>query len=200
MDYKNIKRFQVMDYIFSNLRSEEGLPKEFIGKLFYLSNKLFLLKYGHTITGDKLVAMQRGTTCSETLGIMDKKDEYVHDKRAIDFFKKHYRVEKNPLTNTQYIYSKGNLEHNYDCLSEIETEVLDIIIKRFGNMPEDEISNYTHQFEEWKRFNNCSNGACDIDINEIFSDRTFSNDDKLSDFIGEEQTKIAKMIYNGDFD
>ena len=200
MDYKNIKRFQVMDYIFSHLNSENGLPKEFLGKLFYMSNKLFLLKHGHTITSDKLVAMERGTTCSETLGIMDKKNEYVHDKDAIKFFNKHYEIKRNPETNTQYVFIKNKLENNYDCISESETEVLDIVLKRFGNMPEDKISEYTHKFKEWERFNDCKSGAYDIDINEIFTDKTFENDSELSKYINKEQIQISQMIYNGDFD
>ena len=148
MNYKSQKRLQIMNYIFNNLNgSSEGLSKEFIGKLFYLSNKLFLLKYGCTITGDKFIALERGTTCSETLGIMDRENKYSHDKEAIREFENQY--EYTVTNNTKKVHTiipTKKLKNQFDNISDNEKEIIDIILRRFGNMKSDEISDYTHKF------------------------------------------------------
>ncbi len=203
MNYKSQKRLEIMNYIFNNLGSSDGLTKEFIGKLFYLSNKLFLLKYGCTITGDKFIAFERGTTCSETLGIMDREYQYAHDKEAIKEFENQYAYTVTSHTKKVHtILPTDKLKNQFDHISEKEKEVIEIILNRFGKMSNEEISDYTHKFLEWKRYEQrCSkNEACDIDMNDVFNDETFWNDKELAKHLNAEHRKIPQMIFNGDLD
>ncbi len=201
MSFDSEKRLQVINYIVNSLEPSDGLSKEFIGKLVYMANKLFLLKYGCTITGDKLIAMERGTTCSETLGIMDKEIKYAKDKEIIKSFERQYEVTLRPHSKKIHsIFPKSKPNKVYDTLSEREKEILDIIICRFGQMSASEISKYAHQFYEWKKFETSGEKSLDIDVNEVFKDNTFWEDAELSKYLNKEYRTIPQMIYNGDID
>lgn len=205
MIYNNKKRLQIINYIFNKLGSKE-YSKEFIGKLVYLSNKLFLLKYGCTITGDKFIAFERGTTCSETLAIMDMNLKHVdkHDVQAISTFKNTYKVTKRPNSQKVHtIFATDKLQNNFSTLSKNELKIIDIIIKRFGKMRDEEISAYTHNFLEWKNYaakvEANSDAHITLDMDDVFNDRTFFEDDLLNENLDLEQTKVAYSIYKGDF-
>lgn len=204
MNYKSKKRLQIMNYIFNNLEgSSDGLSKEFIGKLFYLSNKLFLLKYGCTITGDKFIALERGTTCSETLGIMDRENQYIHDREAIKEFENQY--DYTITSNTKKVHTiipTQKLKNQFDNISDNEKEVIDIILNRFGKMTDKEISDYTHKFLEWQKYEQkCANNdinAFDIDMDDVFNDNTFLEDSEISKHLDSKQKEISRMVFNGD--
>ena len=206
MDEKNKKRLQIINYIFSKLDSSNGLSKEFIGKLLYMSNKLFLLKYGCTITGDKFLAFERGTNCSESLGIMDLDKKYAQDNDAIKEFKKLYdRSKREHSEKTHTIFLKDKFrDDNYDTISDKEKEIIDIILNRFGKMRDSEISNYTHNFLEWKEHEKCLRNqvakVCNIDMKKVFEDDTFWEDEQLSKYLDKENRKIPQMIFDGDID
>lgn len=204
MLYKNKKRLQIINYIFKNLDNSEGLSKEFIGKIIYMANKLFLLKYGCTITGDKFVAFERGTTCSETLALMDMDVKHMceEDNQAIHTFKNIYDISRRETTHKVHtIFARKKLQDNFSTLSDKEREILDITLKRFGKMRDTEISDYTHNFLEWKNYNEKKSSNSDIrvtlDINDVFADPTFLNDEFLSQYIDADQISVAKLIYNG---
>lgn len=201
MSFDDEKRLQMINYIVNSLDSSDGLSKEFVGKIAYMANKLFLLKYGCTITGDKLVAMDRGTTCSEILGIMDKDIKYAKNKDIIKLFEQQYEVTLRPHSKKVHaIFPKDEVLPNdtYNALSQREKDILDIVIKRFGKMSPKEISDYAHKFFEWKRFENSGEKSLEIEPNEIFKDNTFWEDEELSKYLNKEYRNIPQMIYNGD--
>lgn len=210
MNYKNKKRLQIINYIFNKLNTNE-LPKEFIGKLVYLSNKLFLLKYGCTITGDKFIAFERGTTCSESLALMDMDIKHVDgkDTEAIKTFKNIFDFStRNKTQKVHTIFITNKLTNNFSTISEKEKSIIDIILQRFGNMREDEISNYTHKFLEWQNYDAKMEQAklkqnkdahITLEMDDVFNDNTFFEDEILSKYITKENAKIAYSIYNGDF-
>ena len=201
MSFDDEKRLQVINYIVNSLDSSDGLSKEFVGKIAYMANKLFLLKYGCTITGDKLVAMERGTTCSETLGIMDKDVKYAKDKEIIKSFERQYEVTLRPHSKKVHtIFPKSRPNDKYDTLSKKEMEILDIIIQRFGNMSANEISIYTHQFKEWEKFENSGEKSLEINMDEVFEDETFWKDKELSKYLNKEHRTTPQDIHNGDLD
>lgn len=200
MIYKNKKRLQIINYIFNNLDDSEGLSKEFIGKLIYMANKLFLLKYGCTITGDKFVAFERGTTCSESLALMDMDAKHIEgkDSQAIQTFKNIYEVSKRENSGKVHtIFATKKVQDNFSTISDNEREILDIVLNRFGKMRDSEISEYTHNFLEWKNFNEKKRTSLNID--DVFEDETFLKDDILSKYLNKEQISVAKLIYDGDY-
>lgn len=206
MFYKNKKRLQIINYIFKKLDDSEGLSKEFIGKLIYLANKLFLLKYGSTITGDKFVAFERGTTCSETLAIMDMNTKHVdeEDMQAIKTFKSVYDVAKRPSSKKVHtIFVKYKLLDNFSTLSEVEREILDIILNKFGGMTESNLSKYTHEFLEWqnydKKLKEDKDTCATLNMEDVFNDNTFFEDKDLSQHLNKDNLKIAYSVYHGDY-
>ena len=203
MNFRNKKRLQIINYIFSKLDVTE-LSKEFIAKLIYLSDKLFLLKYGCTITSDKLMAFQRGPACSQTLAILDADKEHLEDKenQVIDTYKHVYDFNYRPNTKKVHTLFAKNLPNNFSALSEKELEIIDIILEKFGNMQYESLSNYTHMFNEWKKHESeliDDSKAAEIDVKDIFEDKTFLNDAELSQYIDEETILNAAAIYNGEF-
>ena len=210
MIYKNKKRLQIINYIFNKLNGTKGLSKEFVGKLVYMADKLFLLKYGCTITGDKFVAFERGTTCSETLAIMDMDSKHIEGKdkqiieQTINTFKNIYNYETRENSKKVHkIFATNKLPNNFSALSNNEKEILDIILNRFGNMTDSEISKYTHNFLEWKNYDADKIGQIfkkqTLNMDDVFADETFLNDEVLGKYLNKEQIKIAQKVYNGEY-
>ncbi len=203
LNFRNKKRLQVINYIFNKLNEQE-LSKEFVIKLVYLADKLFLLKYGCTITSDKLMAFKRGPACSQTLAILDMDKDHVEDKedKVIDTFKNVYDVTKRPHTKKVHTLFAKNLPDNFSSLSKNEMDIIDIIIERFGKLSYNELSNYTHSFNEWKKHEDAlldDTIAEEIDCKDVFEDKTFLNDELLSKYIDEETIQNSAAIYYGDF-
>jgi len=206
MNYRNKKRLQIINYIFNHLDNSEGLSKEFIGKLIYLSNKLFLLKYGCTISGDRFVAFERGTTCSESLALMDMDIKHTEEKdeQAVKTFSNIYEVSKRENSKKVHtIFKRNKLPDNFSSLSKKECEIIDVVLERFGKMRDTEISNYTHQFLEWKNYEENlktkkENEYVKLNMEDVFKDPTFFEDEKLKKYLNKEQTEAAYAIYRGD--
>jgi len=207
MNYKNKKRLQIINYIVSQLNGENGYMKEFLIKMVYLADKLFLLRYGATITSDSFLAFERGTACSETLAIMNLDKEHIEDEddQVVKTFKNTYNFNFTPSTkNVHTLFINGKLNNNFSTLSKAEMETMDIIINAFGNKSYDEISEYTHQFKEWQpfkdKFNDCgANKYCSVDMKDVFEDRTFMHHEELKKYISEESIQNAIDFYNGDY-
>jgi hypothetical protein len=90
----------------------------FLVKALYHANRTSLVRYGRSITGDRLVSMKNGPNVSETYDLIDNSSHANQDnlKKWKQFFAR--GGEKN---RTMTIIGEPNL----DCLSGRETQLLD---------------------------------------------------------------------------
>jgi uncharacterized phage-associated protein len=110
-------------------------------KLIYLADKYHLLHYGRTVTNDDYYAMDFGpvgTTVKDVLSL---------DKEMLA---KDYKYITKLIGNRKGDFIAVTSAHpNYDHLSETDREALDFVIEKFGNMTGKQLTNYTHQYQEW---------------------------------------------------
>ena len=192
MNYKNKKILEIMEYIASQI--EECVYTEKLAKLVFLSDKLFLLKYGKTITGDRFLAMARGCVGSQALALIEKKSKFINDdssaiKEVENSFKDINKKEK--------IVKLINENLELDSISEAEKEVIDYIVKNFGNKKYKEISDYTHKFKEWGIYDATDANCANVDINDLFDLNFDDVDDPLVKAVSKDVVIGAKAIYNG---
>lgn len=152
------------------------------------------------------MAFERGTACSETLAIMDLDKQHIedNDSQVLKTFKENYNFTKRPETKKIHsLFVKNKLNQNTSSLSKRELEVLDLIIKTFGQKSYNELSEYTHSFKEWQKFKknypDVTNKCCELDIKDIFEDKTFLEHEVLKNELDEETIQVSAGIYNGEY-
>ncbi len=110
-------------------------------KLIWLSDRYHLRNHGRTITGDKYFALKNGPVASFTKDII---------------IKKHITEEQNKYSSTfvnveGYLLS-SNSNPNTNVFSQKELEVINTIFDCYKSMTEFEISEFSHNFPEWKQY------------------------------------------------
>lgn len=192
MNYKNKKRMQILAYIASKV--EENVFTEKLAKLAFLSDKLFLLKYGKTITGDRYVALTRGSVGSQTLALIDRNEKFVDDDRgAIKEVNHTFEI----INKKNKIVKLKNNNCELGAVSEAEREVIDYIIENFGKKEYEDISDYTHKLKEWGVFE-CTEASCaNIEIQDMFRIDFNDVNDPLVKILSRDIVTGAKAIYDG---
>jgi hypothetical protein len=112
-------------------------------KLVWLSDRYHIRNNGRTITGDAYFALKNGPVASCTKDIIlnfklsTEENDYKNAFVSID-------------TNKYLISSISNTELN--VFSKNEVEILNTIYKNYSHMSEFEISEFSHEFPEWKAY------------------------------------------------
>jgi hypothetical protein len=112
-------------------------------KTLYYADRASLVKYGRTITGDKLVSMDRGPVLSNIYDLIRGKEVRGHPEAL--------RKWNEFITKTQdwMLHAKGTPEIGYLAVREIE--LLDEAFKTISEIPPYWLSEWTHQvFPEWQ--------------------------------------------------
>lgn len=179
---------QAINYLLKKTGQADKLK---IVKLLFLADKLHLLKYARTITGDDFFAMKRGPVGSKTLDLLNQNMEYL-DNTEIEYSKKY--LQKIDALN----YEAKRIESEYEMLSESDKTVLDEIALKFGKLSGGDLVELVHQYPEWKYHEDHfkeRESSIKIKVEEMFSTI------KLDKFnIDEDHIKESKDIYCGHFD
>lgn len=166
----------------------KSLSKLQLLKLMYFSDKLHLIKYGRTITGDHFVAMPLGPLGSITYDVMKyntnpedcKEFKALFNKTGIDSFE----------------VKKKLSEVKLDWVSPSNKDVLNTIISIFGRDDAIALSNYSHTYPEWfKHESEFKKGVAkvkNISTTELFS--VSSVKERLP--ISREDLEQAKAVYS----
>lgn len=118
-------------------------------KLMYIADRESLHDYGCPISEDRMVSMPYGPVLSRTLNFMNGNVRSSVGNGWEDLIadKKDHQVELRRVVEPE----------NLLRLSEAETEIMDEVWEKFGNMDRFELSEMTHQeFGEWKDPNGSS--------------------------------------------
>lgn len=110
-------------------------------KLIWLSDRYHLRNHGRTITGDKYFALKNGPVASFTKDII---------------INKHITEEQSEYSST-FVSVNGydlstNSEPNTNVFSQKELEVIKTVYENYKGMDEFEISEFSHNFPEWKQY------------------------------------------------
>jgi uncharacterized phage-associated protein len=129
------KSLQAIVYL-ANKNDEKKITRLELMKLLWLADKYHLLKYGRTITNNTYYAMKDGPVPSESMNLSRKvlSSEINKCIEVVDY----------------EISAKTEPELKY--FSESDLEVLDFIWNKFGDKDVWELRDLTHEYPEWKRF------------------------------------------------
>ena len=112
-------------------------------KLVWLSDRLHLRNYGRLITGDEYYALPNGPIPSATRDILEN-NNFIDDLSTE--YASHYIC----------IIDRYNFKSIADCdlkvFSNTDKEMLKTIFLKFGDKDHFELSDISHKFPEWKKF------------------------------------------------
>jgi len=154
---------QAIHFLLSGLGETDKLK---IVKLLFFCDKLHLIKYGRTITGDNYIAMKNGPVGSITLNVLDNDMEYLSPEQLeyCDQF-----LEK----VSKYTYMPRPTDGSYDSLSESDMATIKEVIDKLGRLDKWKLVELTHKYPEWKAHEQKLKDEVvkceDINIKDLFS-------------------------------
>ena len=175
--FKFKKSVQALNYFAKKEGGKINLMKAV--KLVWLSDRVHLRIYGRSITNDQYLAMKHGLVPSGTKDIISKSQFF--EREIIDYV-------------NQFISDVE--DYNFTSLSEIDKSVfsktdlkiLEQIYSYYGDKDQYQLSEYSHHFPEWLRFeSNLKDGLgkrFNVVENDFFEngdivDEPFSQDEEL---------------------
>ncbi len=136
------KAVQALNYFAEKYNGELNNMKAI--KLVWLADRLHLRKYGRMITNDSYFALKNGPVPSATLNLAKGDKSFIANEiaeYACKFIKPKDSLNYQSVAPVNLkVFSKSDLEALYD------------VYTAFGNMNQWQLSDYSHLFSEWKRF------------------------------------------------
>jgi uncharacterized phage-associated protein len=111
-------------------------------KLLYLADREALVRFGHPITGDRVVAMKNGPVLSRIFDFVSQKKQNLPKSLWHSFIPRPM-----PFVFTVKLEKGAQIE----ALSKGEIALLDEIFSKFCGMTEWDLVEFTHQLPEWKK-------------------------------------------------
>lgn len=177
---------QALHYLLKQLGTIDKLK---LVKLMFLADKLHLIRYGRTITGDTFLAMPNGPVGSMVKDVLSGEMGFL-SQNDTGF------CEKFIEQNGKYDYHARENNPDFGMLSKSDYKILNEVICKFGKLDKWQLVELTHKYPEWAQFENVIDGEtirCQpIEFHELFS--TIPND-PLG--ITQEMVEEAREIYLG---
>ncbi|MBN8694085.1 MAG: SocA family protein [Bacteroidetes bacterium] len=142
MERRRKKSLQALSYL-ANKTDDKSINRMKAIKLLWIADKYHLLKYGRTILKDNYHALPHGPVCSDTKDISHCTEEYVCEY-----------IEK----SGQHAI-KALKDFDASLFSKTDLEVLDLVWKEFGKFDQFKLEKITHEYPEWKKFEDRLNDA-----------------------------------------
>lgn len=149
----------------------QGLTKYKVCKLLFLADKYHLVRYGRSITGDRLCAMPYGPVPSRILNILnnaiasDGSDRVSDDeaKRLSDFIELQ-RIYRDP-------HFKSTKDVEPGILSVSDLAALDAVVQEHGSKTFGELKAMTHELYAYqKAWDNRTNNSPMIAYEDLFEE------------------------------
>ena len=110
-------------------------------KLLYLIDREALLRWGKTVTGDKIVAMMFGPGLSRIYDLVSQKKQELPQSAWHQFIPR----------PAPYVYTvRFSGVADASALSEAELALIDETLAEYRDKSEDELVELTHQLPEWR--------------------------------------------------
>lgn len=135
-----------------SLFASQNLPeltKGKIDKLMFLADKLHLVRYGRTVTGDWYAALQHGPVPSNTDNLLDALEAGIHGHPNVEELSQYVGLDR----RFQYprIFALEPCHLIEDQLSQSDLEVLRRVIDVFGGRSFVELRAITHELPAWEK-------------------------------------------------
>lgn len=180
------KSVQALNYLAQNFGGSLNKMKAL--KLIWLADRLHVRRYGRSITGDVYFAMPFGPVPSTTRDL-------VESYQSLNELESEYREQFISTSNTdKYNFSSIGVL-NLKVFSKTDISIIDEITEKFGHLNEFELSNFSHIFPEWTRYESAikakNSSRFEIDYKDFFVDV----EEETNTFIdSEENLEITKEL------
>lgn len=118
-------------------------------KLLFLADKLHLVRYGRTVTGDWYAALEHGPVPSQIDNLLDALENEIHGYEDIEELEARVALDRGfsyPRLVSRGV-DDGFVKEN---LSESDLQILRTIVETFGNRTFAELRGYTHELPAWE--------------------------------------------------
>lgn len=162
-------------------------------KLIWLTDRLHIRKFGRFISNDTYVAMNYGPVASNSKDIAENSDfcdeqERQYSQQFIGRGANHYSIiSLKPI--------------DYTAFSQSDIEALEGIYQNFGSKSQVELSEISHSYPEWKKWETQLKGRATrfpMDDLDFFKDPAFEEHEIFKE--SEEGLWLAKAMFMGDED
>lgn len=151
-------------------------------KLIWLSDRKHLRQYGRTILSDSYIAMPYGPVPSNTKDIIE--DTRFSSPVAIEYKSKYLQG-----VNKYYYRSIADLEPM--VFSKTDLIVLEHIYEKFKEFSECKLSEISHHFPEWKKFEHKLSIKLSSSFKMDYSDFFCQPDIDISSIFNEDENTLA---------
>ena len=131
------KILQALNYLASTQKNNT-ISEMKAYKLLWLADRYHLRQYGRTITHDNYYALPLGVVPSNAKIMIESIPEKKEYQKFLQRSKKYYYTSIKSVNEKEF--------------SKTDKDVLNLIIEKFGDMTPASLSKLSHQFPEWKRF------------------------------------------------
>ena len=189
-----LKTLQVLSYIQQKSGRIDMLS---LLKYCFFADRKMLRTFGIPILDDKYFALKFGPVCSQTKNILQQDFDYLYvDKTDEELIKANVTITG--------AHDMKIAALNTSSLSKAEKQALDFVIDTFGSFSPFELVEITHDYPEWKRWENrlsATNQSEMMDYADFFKnpvetpalDKYFSSKDPFEET--SENLEIAKSMY-----
>jgi uncharacterized phage-associated protein len=126
-------------------KAQIELHKVSLLKLIWLADRLHLRNYARTIFDDVYFGMPRGPVASACKDLLENSDFLSADAIA-------YSQQFIEKSQEKPFLKAKNTKANFKVFSQTDLECLNTVFEHFGTMSEQELSDFSHQYPEWKHF------------------------------------------------
>ena len=139
-----LKTLQVLSYIQQKSGRTDMLS---LLKYCFFADRKMLRTFGIPILDDKYFALKFGPVCSQTKNILQQDFDYLYVNKSDEEL-----IKANVTITGAHDMKIAAL--NASSLSKAEKQVLDFVIDTFGSFSPFELVEITHDYPEWKRWEN----------------------------------------------
>lgn len=150
---------QIITYL---LQKEGTMNYVKLLKLIYFADKYHLKEYWDLITWDTYYAMKMWPVASSVYDIIKIPEKFNYDSKKLPF----------KLVESTYNLTIVKKIEDFDYLSQIEKESLDLIYDNFWQISKKKLIELTHEYKERKKFENNVNWwwRAEMNIFDFFED------------------------------
>lgn len=139
-------------------------------KLLWLADRHHLRQFARTITNDEYKAMRRGPVASGTRDLLERSSFLapLHLEYSSHFIKE--------SGDRNYFHSISGVQDV--VFSKTDLNALEEVYSLFGDRDKDYLSEFTHDYPEWKKFEKpLAKGikSCNIDLQDFFENPDTGN-------------------------
>lgn len=153
-------------------------------KLLWLADRCHLRLNGRTITGDRYFAMPKGMVPTDAKHLLDG-DQTVMETPS-EYFKEW--IEK--IGNHSY---KAVKEPDLTEFSKSDIDVLERVISFYGNKTARELSELSHKYPEWKRYEEMLSDKKEKNSFPIDMDLMFENSDEDTSLLFDQSPEVLEV-------